>query len=243
MSTSRRSAIKLQEPRKCWSWPYFTLGTTRNTWQDGVVLHMVTLGLERESIYLWIESAKSQTGRQVRTTFGRRGPFSELMILTPKENNPSLNVCFSGESLKDVSDDQMEHTICHLCEHFSSTSTRDCQVAERSGTSIQGIERAEGSSLLEKAKRVTAMRKKCLTQEPAGECFQIKVLLEDDREITRNFLPKGTYQEVYDWVGQETSQDYFTLHQLESGFFSDTKLPTDNLIQSEKLCLITRKKR
>lgn len=33
----------------------------------------------------------------VRTTFGRRGPFSELMILTPKENNPSLNVCFSGK--------------------------------------------------------------------------------------------------------------------------------------------------
>ncbi|PFX19121.1 hypothetical protein AWC38_SpisGene16483 [Stylophora pistillata] len=45
-----------------------------------------------------------------RTTFRRRGPFSELMILTPKVNNPSLNLSFSGESLKDVSDDQMEHT-------------------------------------------------------------------------------------------------------------------------------------
>ena len=31
-------------------------------------------------------------------------------------------------------------------------------------------------------------------------------------------------QEVYDWVEQETSQQYFTLHQFGSGFFSDAKL-------------------
>ena len=47
-------------------------------------------------------------------------------------------------------------------------------------------------------------------------------------------------QEVYDWVGQETSQEYFTLHQLGFVFFSDAKLHNNNLLQSEKLCLITR---
>ena len=26
-------AIKWQEPRKFWAWPYFTLGTMTNTWQ------------------------------------------------------------------------------------------------------------------------------------------------------------------------------------------------------------------
>ena len=26
-------------------------------------------------------------------------------------------------------------------------------------------------------------------------------------------------QEVYDWVGKETSQEYFLLHQVGSGFF------------------------
>lgn len=50
-----------------------------------------------KSIYLWIDNAKSQTGKQVKTTFGRKAPFSELMILTPKQNVPSLNVCFSGK--------------------------------------------------------------------------------------------------------------------------------------------------
>lgn len=38
------------------------------------------------------------------------------------------------------------------------------------------------------------MRQKRLTQEPAGDCFCIKVLLEDDREIKRNFPQNGTYQ-------------------------------------------------
>ena len=38
------------------------------------------------------------------------------------------------------------------------------------------------------------MRQKRLTQEPAGDCFLIKVLLEDNREITRNFSQKVTYQ-------------------------------------------------
>ena len=48
-------------------------------------------------------------------------------------------------------------------------------------------------------------------------------------------------QEVYDWVGQETSQQYFTLHQFGSvNFFSDAKLHNKNLLQLEKLCLITR---
>lgn len=40
-------------------------------------------------------------------------------------------------------------------------------------------------------------------------------------------------QEVYDWVGQETSQEYFTLHQFGSRFFSDAKLHNNNLLQSE----------
>lgn len=49
-------------------------------------------------------------------------------------------------------------------------------------------------------------------------------------------------REVYDWVGQETSQQYFTLHQFGSvNFFSDAKLHNKNLLQSEKLYLITRK--
>nr|XP_058966816.1 uncharacterized protein LOC131793419 [Pocillopora verrucosa] len=50
-----------------------------------------------KSIYLWIDNAKSQTGRQVKTTFGRKAPVSELMILTPKPNDPCLNVCFSAK--------------------------------------------------------------------------------------------------------------------------------------------------
>lgn len=159
-----------------------------------------------KSIYLWIDNAKSQTGRQVKTTFGRKAPVSELMILTPKPNDPCLNVCFSGESLKEVSDEQLEHAIHCLCELLPSTSRKDCQVAQGSGTIALGKEGAEDSPSLEKMKRVKAMRQKCLTQEPAGDCFLIEVLLEDSWEIKINFSQKGTYQEVYDWVGQETSQ-------------------------------------
>lgn len=118
-----------------------------------------------KSIYLWIDNAKSQTGRQVKTTFGRKAPVSELMILTPKPNDPCLNVCFSGESLKEVSDEQLEHAIRCLCELLPSTSRKDCQVAQGSGTIALGKEGAEDSPTLEKMKR-----------------------------------------EVYDWVGQETSQ-------------------------------------
>lgn len=38
------------------------------------------------------------------------------------------------------------------------------------------------------------MRQKRLTQEPAGDCFLVEVLLEDSREIKINFSQKGTYQ-------------------------------------------------
>ena len=49
-------------------------------------------------------------------------------------------------------------------------------------------------------------------------------------------------QEVYDWVGKETSQEYLTLHQFGSGFFPNAKQHNNNnnLLQSEKRCLITR---
>ena len=35
-------------------------------------------------------------------------------------------------------------------------------------------------------------------------------------------------QEVYDWVGKETSQEYLTLHQFGSGFFPNAKQHNNN---------------
>lgn len=110
------------------------------------------------------------------------------------------------------------------------------------GTSTQGKEGAEDSPNLEKIKRVKATRQKRLTQEPAGDCFLIKVLLEDNREITRNLSQKGTYQEVYDRVGWAGDcPRVFYIVSIWIRFFSDAKLLNNNLLQSEKLCLITRK--
>ena len=40
------------------------------------------------------------------------------------------------------------------------------------------------------------MRQKCLTQEPAGDCFLIEVLLEDSREIKRNFVKFFTERNI-----------------------------------------------